>query len=157
MGFSLTSPAPEKGDPTAEKRVWGFFGETQQSHRRNCPQPKQPRQGNRLTTTETASGRTYWPSRDPIGENGGINLYGMINNNMVVKFDVLGLIEGFPDVETAKRYYERIEKSFEKWKNENEDWSWLKGLPDCPCKINKVTYMSFCFQRRTDYSVSPLG
>lgn len=27
MGFSITSPAPEKCDPTAENRVWGFFGD----------------------------------------------------------------------------------------------------------------------------------
>jgi len=38
MGFSLTSPALEKGDPTAEKRVWGFFGDAHQWHRENRPQ-----------------------------------------------------------------------------------------------------------------------
>jgi len=93
MGFSLTSRAPEKGDPTAKNRVWGFFGETQQSHRQNRPQTKQPRQGNRLTTTKTALGRTYWPSRDPIGERGGVNLYGFVSNNAVNRIDFLGLRE----------------------------------------------------------------
>jgi len=91
MGFSLTSPAPEKGDPTAEKRVWGFFGETQQSHRENRPQPKQPRQGNPPSLTKIVSGRTYWPSRDPIGERGGVNLYGMVGNDAVNLLDRLGL------------------------------------------------------------------
>jgi len=57
MGFSLTSPAPEKSEPTAKNRVWGFFGDTQQSHRENCHQPKQPRQGNP-------------PSLTKIGKNG---------------------------------------------------------------------------------------
>jgi RHS repeat-associated protein len=32
-----------------------------------------------------------WPSRDPIGERGGINLYGMIGNDAVNRVDVLGL------------------------------------------------------------------
>jgi len=37
----------------------------------------------------SATGR--WPNRDPIGELGGRNLYGFINNNPVNKFDLLGL------------------------------------------------------------------
>ncbi len=32
-----------------------------------------------------------WTSRDPIGEEGGENLYGIINNNLVNKIDILGL------------------------------------------------------------------
>jgi hypothetical protein len=36
------------------------------------------------------SGRTYWPSRDPIEEEGGINLYNFVGNNSVNKIDVLG-------------------------------------------------------------------
>ncbi len=35
-----------------------------------------------------------WLSRDPIGEAGGINLYGMVNNNPVNSWDSLGLEEG---------------------------------------------------------------
>ena len=31
-----------------------------------------------------------WPSRDPIGERGGINLYGMVGNNSIGKIDYLG-------------------------------------------------------------------
>jgi len=31
-----------------------------------------------------------WPSRDPIGEKGGINLYGMVGNNNINYLDVLG-------------------------------------------------------------------
>ena len=34
-----------------------------------------------------------WPSRDPIGERGGVNLYGMVRNNAVGKIDRLGLDE----------------------------------------------------------------
>ncbi len=32
-----------------------------------------------------------WPSRDPIGEAGGLNLYGMVGNNPVNYWDYLGL------------------------------------------------------------------
>jgi len=37
-----------------------------------------------------ASGIPYWPSRDPIGERGGMNLYGFVGNDGVAKLDVLG-------------------------------------------------------------------
>ena len=42
-----------------------------------------------------------WPSRDPIEENGGINLYGFVGNNAVGAFDVLGL--HCRDCETEKQ------------------------------------------------------
>ena len=32
-----------------------------------------------------------WLSRDPIGENGGINLYGYVENNPIIYYDPLGL------------------------------------------------------------------
>jgi RHS repeat-associated protein len=32
-----------------------------------------------------------WPSRDPIGESGGLNLYGFVGNNSVDKIDLFGL------------------------------------------------------------------
>ena len=38
---------------------------------------------------DPATGR--WPSRDPIGEEGGINLYGFVGNSPTVFIDVLGL------------------------------------------------------------------
>jgi len=34
-----------------------------------------------------------WPSRDPIKEDGGINLYGFVGNNGVKEWDYLGLIQ----------------------------------------------------------------
>jgi len=91
MGFSLTSPAPEKCDPTAKNRVWGFFGEAPETSRQNRPQYLQPRRETRLNTTKVASGRTYWPSRDPIEEMGGLNLYGMLANDALNWWDYLGL------------------------------------------------------------------
>jgi len=40
---------------------------------------------------ESASGRPKWPSRDPIGEEGGLNSYGYVANNTLNDFDFLGL------------------------------------------------------------------
>ena len=37
------------------------------------------------------SGRSGWPSRDPIGENGGANLYEAVRNNAIYSIDYLGL------------------------------------------------------------------
>ena len=34
-----------------------------------------------------------WPSRDPIGESGGLNLYGMVGNDLLNRWDYLGLEE----------------------------------------------------------------
>jgi hypothetical protein len=37
------------------------------------------------------SGRTYWPSRDPIEERGGANLYGFVRNSPLANHDINGL------------------------------------------------------------------
>ena len=37
-----------------------------------------------------------WPSRDPIAERGGVNLYGFVDNDPVSKRDYLGLAVYFP-------------------------------------------------------------
>ena len=34
---------------------------------------------------------TNWPNRDPIGESGGLNLYGFVGNDGLNKLDLLGL------------------------------------------------------------------
>lgn len=91
MGFGLTSPAPKKCDLTAKNRFWGFFGDGAQTSRESGPQTLQPRQRNPPIATKPASGRAFWPSRDPIGERGGINLYGMVGNEPIDLYDFLGL------------------------------------------------------------------
>ena len=42
-----------------------------------------------------------WPSRDPIQERGGVNLYGFVGNNGVNKLDILGLVPACDDCEGA--------------------------------------------------------
>jgi hypothetical protein len=45
-------------------------------------------------------GQGRWCSRDPIGEQGGVNLYGLVDNDCVTRVDVVGL---YPTVEEAIR------------------------------------------------------
>ena len=40
-------------------------------------------------------GYTSWLSRDPIGEEGGINIYGYVKNNPLERIDQLGLLPSF--------------------------------------------------------------
>ena len=61
------------------------------THPANRRQPAQPRRKTRPTPTKTVSGIPYWPSRDPIGERGGKNLYGFVGNDGVRRWDRLGL------------------------------------------------------------------
>ena len=44
-----------------------------------------------------------WLSRDPIGEQGGVNLYGMVGNDAVNRFDFLGLADIL--VEMSRTYH----------------------------------------------------
>jgi RHS repeat-associated protein len=91
MAYSLQKTASSTCDPTAKNRVWDFFAESNRTRPANRRQPQQPRRKNRPSTYKTASGRPYWPSRDPIEEEGGVNLYAFVGNDSVNKWDYLGL------------------------------------------------------------------
>ena len=91
MAYSLQKPASLTCDPTAKNRVWDFFDEPTKPRPANRPRTQQPRRKNRPCSYKTASGRPYWPSRDPIEERGGVNLYGFVVNNGINTYDILGL------------------------------------------------------------------
>ena len=141
MGYTATYPRPEETHPTAKNRVWGFFVEPNKSRPANRLQAPQPRREIDPTTTKTASGvffyghRYYdpvtgrWPSRDPIGERGGVNLYGFVGNDGVDFWDFLGREKMFFETERAaaeaagkegletgeKEYTEGIERTKKRW------------------------------------------
>jgi len=46
-----------------------------------------------------------WPSRDPIGERGGMNLYEMVGNNAINWIDVLGLSVRFTKRKRIETFY----------------------------------------------------
>jgi hypothetical protein len=91
MTCPLSKRAPSASNFTAKNRVWGFFENSNRTRPANRRKPQELRRKNRPTTTKTASGIPYWPSRDPIEEDGGINLYGFVGNNGVNKWDIFGL------------------------------------------------------------------
>jgi hypothetical protein len=93
VAYTLTSRAPGASNLTAKNRVWDFFDYPNKTRPANRRQPLQPRRKNRPTATKPASGIPYWPSRDPIEEEGGINLYAFVGNNGLGKVDPTGLKE----------------------------------------------------------------
>jgi len=87
MGFTLASDFQLQGDHPSENRVGGSRGVRQYRARKIGLQVVEPHQENSPTPTKTVSGIPYWLSRDPIAENGGINLYAYTYNNPINLYD----------------------------------------------------------------------
>ena len=76
-----------------EKLASGVFAANyDQSTPADAPQTPDLAGRNDTHDYETASGRPKWPNRDPIGERGGKNLYGMVRNNPVRYVDTDGRV-----------------------------------------------------------------
>ena len=119
MGITATYARPAKTHPTGKNRVWGNFWISNRTHLANRRNPQKLHRKNRPTPTKPASGVEYygyryydpetgrWLSRDPIEEQGGLNLYAFVRNNGVNRIDYLGLLddgEEFPDVQIRKKH-----------------------------------------------------
>lgn len=104
-----TAPTSQTRAPRAcargvKTRVWGFCGKPPTRARRIDPQDTKPHLVAKAPAAKTASGMRYygfryynpstgrWLGRDPIGERGGLNLYGMVGNDAVTYVDYLGLV-----------------------------------------------------------------
>jgi len=91
MGFNLTSDFQPKTDHPSKNRVGGFRDVSVSGAWKFAPQVVEPHQENSPTPTKTVSGIPYWLSRDPIAEDGGINLYGYVLNDPINWWDPDGL------------------------------------------------------------------
>jgi RHS repeat-associated protein len=109
-----------------KNRVWGFCRKPATRAEALRPQAASLHRVAKATATKTASGMFYygfryynpqtgrWLCRDPIGERGGMNLYGMVGNNTVNFWDYLGL-QGFDPncCDQLLERYLKIEKNYE--------------------------------------------
>jgi RHS repeat-associated protein len=99
-----------------------------------------------------------WPSRDPIRERGGVNLYGIVGNSPLSRFDVLGLKFDWQSQEIApfishyfqgdgadfdlikEGYQESVEKLF---KSEISAWR-KKAIEDVRIKTEELARSCEC-------------
>jgi RHS repeat-associated protein len=94
--------ASGKATSPRKNRVWGFCRRPSGRRRARRPQVAETASGCRACDYKTVSGRGLWLSRDPIEEEGGVNLYGMAGNDPVNYWDYLGL--WIVDRNTGKPY-----------------------------------------------------
>ena len=73
---------------------------------------------------ETVSGRPFWLSRDPIGEDGGVNLYGMVGNDGINGIDLLGLV----NMELCCKLRERLKYYFDNSLFGKPEEAYINGL-----------------------------
>ena len=91
MACNLTKPTPGNSAMRPKNRVWGGSRNDRNlplENRLRCPEL---RRKSGPTPTFFTPGIPQWPSRDPIEEEGGLNLYGFVGNSGVGTFDRFGL------------------------------------------------------------------
>jgi hypothetical protein len=91
MARNLTAPTLSSSEMRQKSRVWDFSPTRRFQLIGNRRLRSEPRRKSRPTLTIFTSGIPQWPSRDPIEEQGGYNLYGFIGNDGVDWWDLLGL------------------------------------------------------------------
>jgi len=96
-----TAYAPSKTRTQPKNRVGNFFGRVGDRAGENRPATRNRIGENGPTLTIIASGRPLWPSRDPIGERGGLNLYGFVYNEPIYHIDILGQAPVIPVILSA--------------------------------------------------------
>jgi hypothetical protein len=92
--LALRSPTPMPSALAAVSSETRVGGCDQQALGRSWPEPRLSLEiatGSEACGYESASGQQNWLNRDPIGEAGGINLYGFVGNNPVNFVDPDGL------------------------------------------------------------------
>lgn len=115
MGFSTTTleqPKPHRETSTCAPKTASrkFFSYPIKTALKNQCNPLKTQQEKLTLPIKTASGVFYykyrhyspelgrWPSRDPIEEDGGVNLYALVGNDPVGRWDLLGLSGSIMDL-----------------------------------------------------------
>ena len=80
----------EKTESRTENRVGNFFLSRWESAERNEAVSRIATNEKTVIVTVTVSGLCFWLNRDPIAEDGGLNLYGFVGNDGVNFIDILG-------------------------------------------------------------------
>ena len=91
MAYTLPDPSSGNSAMRPKNRAWGFSRNGRAlplENRRRCPKP---RRKSRPTPTIFTPGIPQWPSRDPIEDEGGVNLYGFVGNDGLDWVDDTGL------------------------------------------------------------------
>ncbi|MES2996683.1 MAG: RHS repeat-associated core domain-containing protein [Verrucomicrobiota bacterium] len=92
-----------------------------------------------------------WLNRDPIGENGGLNVYGFVGNHSVGRMDVLGLdspgCDGIPDLTPCmKEVCAQHDKCYRDNLCTSRSWFSVDG-PCSQCNFNAVVGMIKCLNK----------
>jgi hypothetical protein len=135
--------APNPARPPSKNRVGGSPRSSALRAPKNRSQLPESHRVSRPDATITASGRPVWPNRDPIGELGGMNLSGMVGNNLIRHYDMFGLLfEGLPPAP-----FPPLPKPLPDPRGED----CRTGLPYCgPGGYDKSRWPKLCFSLR-DY------
>jgi len=72
-----------------------------------------------------------WLSRDPIGERGGLNLYGMVQNNPIDRVDALGLTYG--TISKSKKTFDSFQNTFHRGLHVRFSWAPPRDHKCCKC------------------------
>ena len=90
MAYTLTAPSSGNSAMRPKNRAWGFSRNDRNLPLENGLRCPELRQKSRPSPTVFTSGIPQWPSRDPIEEEGGENLYGFVGNAGEGWLDFLG-------------------------------------------------------------------
>ena len=156
MGFYVTGSEcerREKTHPPSKNRVWDFFATFHTCAGQNIASAQYPRPENEPTPTATASGARYygyrfyspqlgrWISRDPIEEEGGINVFAFVLNGPIDEID--------PDGLSISDYFSRIKQ----WARQQWFDSAVK-YGNLPPGLPRELLRQYIWEVETDFSLS---
>lgn len=151
---ALTSAATTTTPPATSTAPLPHLHLRRRQATRLCHASRNRRPTHTPSTTPARNRVSCWPSRDPIEEWSGINLYGFVGNDGVDGWDYVGLqfvaglppgsgSTGVPGPQTPERRRAAIKYMFEAWyrraKERVKDEKWLEKLKasNCPCQLPK--------------------